>query len=267
MKWLSISLLTTSLLLSDTLHFGAIATMHVDIMKKKMSPLLKYLEKKTGHTIIFHSGRNYDNTIEKFVDGSYDFGYIGPAPYVLATRKSDNLHILAGLETNNSPYFHSTIVIKKGSSITSLEQLKDKTFAFGSPQSTLSYYVPMSMLLQNGITHELKSSYFLGRHDRVAEYVIMGRYDAGGVKEEVAKLYKKYLDIIAISEPIYDFCIVANSKMDSALQEKIKQALLSLKDKKILSSIKKSASGFSLRKDSDYDNLRLIMKEVESQKN
>jgi phosphonate transport system substrate-binding protein len=263
MKSILTLLCAASLVLGDVLHFGVIATMDVNIMKEKMQPLIAYLEKETGHTIVFSSGRNYNDTIEKFVDGSYDIGYIGPAPYVLATQKTDKLQILAGLESNHSPYFHSAIVVKKNSDIRSLTQLQNKDFAFGSRHSTLSYYLPMSMLIEANMHDKLKHIHFLGRHDRVAEYVIMGRYDAGSVKESVAAKYAKYLDVIAKSEPIYDFCIVANTGMNAELRQKITQSLLKLKEKTILSAIKESATGFTKRLDSDYDNLRYIMKKVE----
>jgi len=263
MKILVLFILLSSLLLSDTLKFGVISTVDVQIMEKKMQPLIDYLEKKVGHTVVFHTGRDYEDTINKFSDNTYDFGYIGPAPYVLATSKKKNLKILAGLETNNEKTFSSAIIVKKDSNIRSIKQLADKTIAFGSPSSTLSYYVPKYILIKEGMASKISDEYFLGAHDRVAEYVIMGRYDAGGVKKSVAKMYEKYIDVIKVSEPIYDFCIVANTNLDSKIQTDIQKALLELKDKQILSSIKQGATGFGFREDSDYDNLRSIMKEVQ----
>ena len=258
-----ILLLMTHIQASERLIFGAISTVDPKIVKKNMTPLLEYLEEVTGREIEFQTGYDYYSTIEKFVDGTFDFGYIGPAPYLRAKEiDSDALSICAGLQNKSGDYFHSVIVSKKASNIVRIKDLKDARFAFGSPVSTLSYYVPMQMLIDSKVIDEIHHYDFLGRHDRVAQYVIMGKYDAGAIKESVALKYASYLQIIAQSEDIPDFMIVISNKMDKALALKIQKALYNLKDPKILHSIKSSATGFGSRQDSDYDNLRHIMLKV-----
>jgi phosphonate transport system substrate-binding protein len=248
----------------ETLYFGAITTVQPEIVKKHLQPLLDYLSEKLDKKIIFSTGLNYDDTIDKFVKGIFDLGYIGPSPYVLATRKDRGaLRLLAGIETNHQPYFYAIIIARKDSNISKLEDLKNKKFAFGSRRSTLSFYLPFYMLEKKGLIDKLRYYDILGRHDIVAKNVIMGNYDAGGVKESVAWKYRKYLKRVAVSEPIVDFAIVAHSSMDRNLSNRIQELLLNLKDKKILNSIKKGVTGFVPRDDSDYDNLRKIMNEVE----
>ncbi len=249
----------------EVLVFGTISTIKPELMEKRLQPLLTYLEQRTGKEVRFKTGRDYRDTIEKFIDGTFDLGYIGPSPYVLGSKKDpDALRILAGLTNSKGPFFHSVIITKKESSIRSIEGLKGKHFAFGSPDSTLSYYLPMHMLMKADIDTKLKRYDFLGRHDKVAQYVIMGKYDAGGIKESVAHKYEKYLDIIATSEPVHDFLFVANSSMDRDLFKKIQDTLLNCDETSILTSIKSTATGFDRRKDSDYDNLRKIMKAVDA---
>ncbi len=98
--------------------------------------------------MLFQTGYNYQDTINKFADGTFDLGYIGPAPYVLANKgQSIPLRIIAGVENNHTPFFHSVIVTKNNSPISDLDDLKGKSIAFGSPKSTLSYYVPMQTLI------------------------------------------------------------------------------------------------------------------------
>ncbi|MBU1993971.1 phosphate/phosphite/phosphonate ABC transporter substrate-binding protein [bacterium] len=236
-------------------------------MHKNLQPLLVYLENVTGKTIEFQTGYDYKDTINKFADGTFDFGYIGPSPYILAKEINPHaLKILAGIKNKEGEYFQSVIVSKKGSSLVKLSDLKNRSFAFGSPNSTLSYYIPMDMLLQNGVLKELKRYDFLGRHDKVAQYVIMGKYDAGAIKHSVADEYSRYLQVIEKSKPFADFMIVANTAMDKDLTKKIQNALLELKDPDILRSMKSSAIGFELRQESDYDELKRIMQNVSSHK-
>jgi phosphonate transport system substrate-binding protein len=252
----------------EPLHFGAITTVKPEIVKRRFEPLLEYLSEKLGRKIIFETGRNYDDTIEKFTDGTFDFGYIGPSPYIIACRrKPGSLKIVAGIVNGEerSPYFRSAIVTSKTSDIEKLSDLNGRRFAFGSPRSTLSFYMPWHILSRNGILKSLSGYDFLGRHDIVAKNVIMGIYDAGGIKMSVARKYSKYLKTIAKSEPVTDFAIVAHSSLDEETVRMLRSILYSLDDPKILRPIKSSLSGFAPRKDSDYDNLRRIMRRTEKE--
>ena len=249
---------------AETLVFGAITTVKPEIVRKHFTPLLKYLERELGMDVRFATGRDYDDTIDKFIDGTFDLGYIGPSPYVLATRKApDALRVIAGIETNHKPTFQAAIVTRKESEINQLKDLRGKRFAFGSRRSTLSYYLPYYMLLKNGVIDQLAHYDILGRHDIVAKNVIMGRYDAGGIKMSVADTYARYLKKIAVSQPVTDFAIVVHRSMNPELAEKIRKLLFAIRDPKILHSIKKRMTGFGPRTDTDYNPLRTIMKTVD----
>ncbi len=249
---------------AEELRFGVISTVSLSQMQESFAPLLQRLEEATGRKIVLHSGYDYADTIEKFAQGAYDLGYIGPAPYVEAMRLvPGSLWIAAALDSDKADDFCSAIVVKKGSAITSLHHLVGKRLAFGSPDSTLSYFVPRKMLIDQGIDGQLQRYDFLGRHDRVAAYVIMGKYDAGALKLDVAQSYAQYLEIIAKSEPMNDFLIVCKAGMDETLRMQIRAALLSIKEAAVLRPIKPSLSGFVLKSDHDYDRLRYIIESVE----
>lgn len=252
----------------ENLVFGAIAVGKVSKVKKSLQPLLTYLEQKTGTTITFETGKDYADTIEKFQNGYFDFGFIGPSPYVLATSGAEGagvFNILGGIETKGKPFFHAAIIAAKdNTAINSLEDLKGKKFAFGSRQSTLSFYVPCKMLMDSGVFGTLEKYDFLGKHDKVAKYVAMGGYDAGGIKEAVANKNLDSIKIIAKSLPIYDFLFVAHKGMDAAQTKQLRTALLELKDRAILGSIKKGVTAITPTKDSNYDSLRTVMKKVEA---
>ena len=106
---------------------------------------------------------------DKFTDGTFDIGLIGPAPYIRAKSiNPDALKIIVGIKNSEKSPFRSVIISKKGSKFLKYSDLKGKKFAFGSPESTLSYYVPKSMLINSNTIKELKYYDLLGRHDRVA---------------------------------------------------------------------------------------------------
>ena len=228
---------------------------------------MRKIEKATGKKLVFQTGYDYADTINKFADGTFDIGYIGPAPYVKVQNINPNaLTILAGVKNSKNKPFRSVIISKKGSKFIKYSDLKNTKFAFGSPNSTLSYYVPRYMLENSNTMRKIKRYNFLGRHDKVAQYVIMGKFAAGAVKQSIANKYSKYLQVIATSEAMPGFIIVANKKLDKKTTLKIKKLLLNLKDISALKKLKKSAVGFEEREDKDYDNLRKMMKRVESYK-
>ena len=252
---------------SDKLIFGAIATIEPELMKKKLFPIMNYLQKVTGKKIEFQTGYNYNDTINKFANGTFDIGYIGPAPYIKTKKiNPDSIHIIAGLVNADDKPYQSIIISKKNSKITQLSDIKNRRFAFGSPQSTLSYFVPMDILIKAKIIKDIQRYDFLGRHDKVAQYVIMGKYDAGAIKKSIADKYAPYIQIIAKSQALADFMIVSNNSLDKEIVKKIKNALLHVKDIRILESLKKSAIKFEEREDDDYNDLRSIIKNVEGYK-
>ena len=264
MKQILVLILVSITLYSQPLSFGAISTVDKEIMKKKLSPLIQYISKTISKDLKFETGFDYADTIEKFRDGTYDFGFIGPSPYVIATQNLDkHIKIIVGLDNNYHGTFYSVIIVKKGSDIHNLSDLQGKTFAFGSPQSTLSYFMPMHLLQKEGIDKKLSKFVFLGKHDRVAKYVIMGKYDAGAIKPSVAKKYAKYLDVIKKTKHVPDFVIVASATTPDSVVQKVREALLKPEAQKLAKFIKSSATGFRKRTESDYVELKKIMYKVQ----
>jgi phosphonate transport system substrate-binding protein len=249
-------LLLTQLYSQEKLLFGVTATTDMKLLKEQLSPLLYHLEKETGRKIEIQSGFDYADTIKKFSDGGFHLGYIGPIPYIKATQKKPQaLEIVAGVKEMGSIPFQTAIVVRKDSFIESLADLQRCSFAFGSPLSTLSYYAPYDILEQNNVLEKLLRYDFLGRHDRVAQYVIMGKYDAGALMHSIAHKYKEYLKIIALSQKMPNFSIVLNTHVDRDLQQKIKQALKSFENS--------DTFGLEEREDKDYASLRALIERVE----
>ena len=263
MKTIILLIFITLGLYAKTLSFGAISTVDKEIMEKKLTPLINYISKTISQDLRFETGFDYTDTIEKFRNGTYDFGFIGPAPYVTATNNlKKHIKIIVGLNNKCHGNFHSVIIVRKDSKIDKLSDLKHKTFAFGSPQSTLSYFMPMNLLQNNHIDKQISKFVFLGKHDRVAKYVIMGKYDAGGIKKSVARKYSKYIKVIRSTQHVPDFVIVASANTPDSIVEKIRKALLKPEAQKLAKYIKSSATGFRKRTHSDYMNLKKIMLNV-----
>lgn len=235
---------------------------------RMFTPLIKYLEGETGARITFRTTKNYTEAMEKIANGEMDIFYLGPAPFViLAEKYPDRFRIAATVVNKGTPTFKGVIVVRDTSAITTMADFKGKKFAFGDHCSTLSCYMPAKMLLDAGVIDSISYS-FLGSHDNVAKAVIRGFFDGGGIKPSVAKKYEgKGLKIIAETEPVYEHLIGVGPEVDDATFQKIRKALLKVRDEKIYQSIKPHLTGFTTAEVKDYDNIKGIIKEVNARIN
>ncbi len=231
-------------------------------LHKRFTPLVHYLEGKTGKTIRIDVAADYAEHIKKVGEDLVDFAFFGPAPYVTMTEKYGQKIVLARMEVNGSPFFHGIIIVRNNSSLASIADLAGKRVAFTDPDSTMGYQVPMFMIEEAGVSRDALAAFtFLGSHNNVALAVIGGYFDAGGVKEEVyAKFKERGLRMLAQSPPIPEHLFAASPKLSPRLAEILKESLLGLKEtpegQSVLQSIKESTTGFVPVKDSDFDLLR-----------
>nr|WP_320191537.1 phosphate/phosphite/phosphonate ABC transporter substrate-binding protein [uncultured Desulfobacter sp.] len=242
------------------INFGTLSIIDPSVLAQRMAPITVYLSNYLDDQISLKLGRDYKETMNKLVKGDLDIGFIGPAPYV---KIKDHVEIVATLVSQGIPFFHSVIVVRKDTDIANLFDLAGKKFAFGSPSSTLSFYVPAYILHTHKVLSELEDYNFLGKHDRVAKHVILGKYDAGGIKESVYFQYQNYLKILHKSDPFYDFVVVVRKDFDPRLKRLLETALLNLKDPSVLSAFKPGATGFIKGQESNYEDIALIIEAVD----
>lgn len=260
--WLACSVLVLSMATEAVaqLDFGTLSIINPSTLARRYQPFTDYLARELGQPVKLHIGRNYEQTLAQLNKGELDFAFIGPAPY---TKVKENVELLATLSSNNSPFFHSVIVARYDSPLSSLKDLHGELFAFGSRHSTLSFYVPAHMLRHEGVLANLADYHFLNKHDRVAKHVILGAYAAGAVKESVYEKYKKYLKVIARSEPVLDFVMVCRQDLEPEVKVKLRRTLLGLQDTRALQALKGSASGFVAMEASAYDGIGEIVEEMD----
>jgi phosphonate transport system substrate-binding protein len=223
------------------------------------------LSDKTKIKIICTISKDYREHIDMVGQDKVDLAYMGPASYVIMTRKYGLKHVLARLEINGTPLFQGVMITRKNSSISTLHDLAGKSFAFGDPNSTMSYLVPLFMLHEAGIRKDTLARHsFLSSHQNVALGVLMGDFDAGAVKEEVFYEFKERgLKDLAWTPKISEHVFVARSTLPSGTVNSLRNALLTLSDKSVFSSIKSSMTALVPADNSDYNNLRSIMLSLE----
>lgn len=235
---------------------------------KRFVPLADYLSREIGRPVVVSISKNYRDHIDQIGRDKADIAYMGPVPYVRMVEKYGKKPLLARLEINGAPTFRGVIITAKNSSVRSLSDLKGKRFAFGDPNSTMSHIVPRFLMLQAGVTvKDLAGHAFLRNHSNVVLGVLIGDFDAGAVKDEVFYEYEQRgLRAVTWTPPISEHLFVTRRTLPSKTIKALRKALYALEHEKegkaIMSKIEKNMTGMVPARDEDYDNLRVILKEL-----
>ena len=201
----------------------------------------------------------YEEGMNAIIEGKVDFARVGPVNYVLSIGQNPGLTLIAAESHQGRNRFSGLIITTKISSIHSLHELRGKRFAFGDPSSTTGRYLPQAELVKAGIyAKDLADYAYLGRHDKVVFAVASGNYDAGATNE---RTYDKYTHELGLRElarfPSPTQAWIARAGLDPGLVQVLRDTLFSLQGP-ALDYIDRN--GFLPAKDSDFDELRSLMK-------
>lgn len=250
-----LALLFLTNLFSNELKFGVYTSDKPTEMYKKFKPITDYLELKLKKKITLKIYPTYESAIDGLVNGEYDFGRTGPASYIIAKEKNNDIKLLVQEINKGEKRFNGVFITKETSNIKSLLDLKDKNFAFGDDKSTIGRYLSQAEMIKSGITSkDLKSFKYLDRHDKVALAVVNGDFDAGVVKEST---FKKYKDRGLIS--FYKFDNVTKpwfvrANLPEQDFNELKNAMINIKDKNVLKIF--GGDGFVETTDDEYNFVR-----------
>lgn len=245
-------------------YFGVIPRDNPRIMYEKYQPLLDYLSSKTPYSYELVLKKNYEETVNALGNGEMDVALLGPLTYLEARAKYGAIAILKSRGADNSANYRSVIIKKKDSPIKSPSELKGKSVAFASSKSTSGNLLPRYLLAGSGIHLSDLSSYAnFDYHDSVVKAILKGQYDAGAVRDSVARKYMQLgIETIAESEPMPTGPLVVGPGTPFSVIENIKRALLELdprdgNSQKILRRLDEDfRNGFTEASDKDYGGIR-----------
>jgi|SRR5262245_31122923 len=200
--------------------------------------------------------------IEAMRFGRIEVAYFGPLSYVLAKSKAPNIEPFAVGVSKGSPTYRSVIIVQANGPVQAIADVKAKTVGFGDPASTSSHLIPRALLAKHGLigNKDYKLAH-LGTHDAVARAVQSGQVEVGALSEEIFNnlVAKKSIDaaklrVLAVSDPIPNYPMVMQGKLDAKLKASIRDAFIMLKEPAVLKPFR--ADGFVATDDSAYDILR-----------
>jgi phosphonate transport system substrate-binding protein len=202
---------------------------------RKFAPLGTFLEKELGMSVEFTPVTDYAATVEGLASDKLDLVWYGGFTLIQAQHRSPKA--LPLVQREEDAHFHSKFITGVNTGITKLEDLRGRTFSFGSVSSTSGHLMPRYFLLQSGINpdKDLKAYSYSGAHDATAKAVEAGTVDAGAINESVwTKLIaEKKIDTAKVHEfwttpEYFDYNWTVRNNLDPALIAKIKQAFLKL---------------------------------------
>jgi phosphonate transport system substrate-binding protein len=220
---------------TQTLRVAAIPDENPTELLRKFKPLGAYLEKETGMKVAWTPVNDYPAVVEGLAGGRIDLAWLGGFTFVQVRHRTGNAIPIA--QRAEDEKFISRYIVPVNSPAKSLQDLKGKTFAFGSPSSTSGHLMPRYFLLKDGINPDKDFSRiaFSGAHDATVAFVASGRADAGVLNASVldrliekGDANAKAVRVLATTPPYYDYNWTVRGDLDPAVAKKLTEAFLKL---------------------------------------
>jgi phosphonate transport system substrate-binding protein len=251
-----------------TLLFGVYTTDTPAEAVKKFRPLLNVLERDLsgalGQAVRIRTDvyGDYASGLDAVVSDKVDFARLGPASYVLASQRSDDVRLLAMETHKGQKTFYGVLCVHADSELAEIEDLAGLRVAFGDKNSTIGRYLSQQLLRERGVRAEdLAGFEYLGRHDLVGHAVGMGKFDVGALKESTfRKLVEQGVPIRELARfPNVTKPWVATGRLDPEIRASLREALLAIRDPDALARVGKTP--FSNASPGDYEPVRRSLEE------
>jgi phosphonate transport system substrate-binding protein len=220
---------------TQILRVSAIPDENPTELLRKFKPLGAYLEQALGIKVAWTPVNDYPAVVEGLAAGRIDLAWLGGFTFVQVRHRTGTAIPIA--QRAEDEKFISRYIVPLNSPAKSLQDLRGKTFAFGSPSSTSGHLMPRFFLLKEGINpdKDFARIAFSGAHDATVAFVASGRAEAGVLNASVLdRLMEKgdpnakAVRVLATTPPYYDYNWTVRGDLDPALVKKLTAAFLKL---------------------------------------
>jgi len=233
--WLLLATWFTSSFASKTeaIRFAPLPMKSIESMTREYLPFMDFLKSKLNSPVELVYTKSYQELISSFIQGEIDVAYLGPLPYVILKEAfPESTPVALFLDSEGKSTATCALVEFAGNKV-DLQSTNQKQVALTQPFSTCGYLAVESMLNQTGLSLEdAPFRYeFIDGHSAVAEQVILGHDQLGGLKTQIAEQYHHLgLRVLQETEPMPSFLFIANGKTLSPEKiAEIQNLLLSVK--------------------------------------
>jgi phosphonate transport system substrate-binding protein len=236
--------------------------------------LLGYIGQKLDRGIEFIQRKTYAEINELLAEGQIDLAFVCSGPYVVGKEKY-GFQLVATPLVQDSHFYHSYLIVNKASEFQTLEDLRERVFAFSDPDSNTGKLVPTYWLSQLGERPEtfFSKTIYTYSHDNSILAVAKSLVDGAAVDGLIWEYYhQKNPDltsktrIIRKSEPYGIPPMVASSSIPYELMTQIRGLLFSMHEdpdgQAILNEL--MIDKFIAPNDRWYDSIRKIHRKLAS---
>jgi len=220
-------------LAQQALRVSAIPDESPTELLRNFKPLGAYLQKELGMPVRWTPVNDYPAVVEGLAGKKIDLAWLGGFTFVQARLRAGNVIPIA--QRAEDEKFTSRFIVPASSDARTLQDLKGRTFAFGSPASTSGHLMPRFFLLKDGIDpdRDFTRIAYSGAHDATLAFVASGRAQAGVLNASVfdklaEKGDAKAVRVLATTPPYYDYNWTVRGDLDPALVRKLTDAFLRL---------------------------------------
>jgi phosphonate transport system substrate-binding protein len=275
-KILLMLIMVVGFVYAKSFTFTAIPDQDETQLKERFSKLAVYLTKELNVDVKFVPVKSYAASIAAFRNNQVQLAWFGGLSGVKARLiVPGSIAIAQGVE---DPKFHSYIIANASTGLEKSEafpvDIKGKTFTFGSKGSTSGRLMPEYFIRENlkDAPNKLFNKVgFSGNHSKTIELVQSGAYETGAVNFKVwdRELEAGNIDISKVKvlwkTPAYpDYNFTARGDLDkvygAGFTDKLTNALINLKDEKILSAFPRAA--FIKAENKDFDPILKTAREI-----
>ncbi len=244
---------------SDTARIGVVSRFTPQKIYEGYQPIMDYLTEQTGILFELELSATYRETLSALKEGKTLAAFLGS--YIFAEENDGELFaVLKPLAENGKSYFRSVLIVKEQSPIFRVDDLRGKRVALPSAEAFSGNWLQKILLKKYGLSvSDLKEIKHFDFHNSVVRQVLMGNYDAGVVKDRVAKEYSgQGIRAVIYSEPVPGSPLVISSKSDKRKVDTLISVLLAAKSPITKTWDKEFEYGFVRASNSDYVALRKL---------
>ncbi len=203
------------------------------------------LEKETGRPVRLDLAAPFQIEFG-LSNGFHDFAVVSPAVYAAMSDRQRFTAIAASADLRGRVERPAVLIVKAGSPIQKVEELRGKTVAFGRSGDSRTFHAGLNMLVRSGVSRDDLKKDVLPvpgslRHKSddaaVAQSVLSGESDAGFVDEawwetlsaqsaRAESLGRDKFRAIARTQPLPDTLLIASPKADEKTRDAVREFVL-----------------------------------------
>lgn len=249
------------------LTIGVVSRYPPPVIYQGYQPIMDYLTERTRYRCELRTASSYQDAVDQLVRGEVAAAFLGTYIYVRAHQQFLVRPILKPLNENGEPFSRSVLITRADSPVRDIRDLRGRRVALPSQDSFSGNWLPLAEFPRAGFTaRDRPAVRHFSHHQSVVYQVLKGSFDAGVVKERVAREFgDRNLRIVASSSPIPGSPLVVTRDCDSAIVQSLQEALLAVDVRtpsgreRVRQWDQEFRFGFVAATDDDYDEVRALL--------